>query len=58
MSHDQELQVLRDLRERAEILLRSEDPLMASQYRHLYGRITALIAQKCNDTEARDERLA
>jgi hypothetical protein len=43
---DDELRVLETLRREAERLLASPDPLMRSQYQHLYGRITALIAIK------------
>lgn len=43
---DAELDILKAMRAQARALLSSEDPLMASQYRHLYGRITALIAVK------------
>ncbi|HSD43454.1 MAG TPA: hypothetical protein VLD36_16505 [Burkholderiales bacterium] len=43
---DDELRILETLRREAEQLLASPDPLMRSQYQHLYGRITALIAIK------------
>jgi hypothetical protein len=43
---DDEMRVLETLRREAETLLASPDPLMRSQYQHLYGRITALIAVK------------
>jgi hypothetical protein len=43
---DEEMQILETLRREAEKLLESRDPLMRSQYEHLHGRITALIAAK------------
>jgi len=43
---DDEMRILETLRREAEKLLASPDPLMRSQYQHLYGRITALIAVK------------
>lgn len=43
---DAELDILIAMRDQAERLLRSDDLLMVSQYRHLHGRITALIAAK------------
>jgi hypothetical protein len=43
---DDEMLILDTLRREAEKLLASPDPLMRSQYQHLYGRITALIAAK------------
>ncbi len=43
---DDEMRILETLRREAEPLLASPDPLMRSQYQHLYGRITALIAVK------------
>jgi len=46
---DEEMRILETLRREAEKLLASPDPLMRSQYRHLYGRITALIAVKACD---------
>ena len=46
MSADDEMRLLETLRGEAEKLLASPDPLMRSQYQHLYGRITALIAVK------------
>jgi hypothetical protein len=49
MSDDPELAILVGLRDAAMPLLASDDPLMASQYRHLFGRITALIAAKGGD---------
>ena len=45
-SDDDEMRILETLRRDAERLLASPDPLMRSQYEHLYGRITALIAAK------------
>jgi hypothetical protein len=41
---DDEMRTLETLRREAEKLLASADPLMRSQYLHLHGRITALIA--------------
>ena len=46
---DEEMRILEGLRREAEKLLASPDPLMRSQYQHLYGRITALIAAKACD---------
>lgn len=46
MGADDETKILETLRREAERLLASPDPLMRSQYRHLYGRITALIAAR------------
>ena len=43
---DDESRILEALRREAEKLLASPDPLMRSQYQHLYGRITALIAAR------------
>ena len=43
---DEEMRILEALRREAVKLLASPDPLMRSQYQHLYGRITALIAVK------------
>lgn len=47
--HDRELEILMSLLAQCRELLKSSDPLMVSQYRHLYGRITALIAEKGGD---------
>lgn len=46
MDADDEARILDTLRREAEKLLASPDPLMRSQYQHLYGRITALIAAR------------
>ena len=46
MGRDDETRILETLRREAERLLASPDPLMRSQYQHLYGRITALIAER------------
>jgi hypothetical protein len=46
MGTDDEMRILETLRREAERLLASTDQLMRSQYQHLYGRITALIAVK------------
>jgi hypothetical protein len=48
---DDEMRILEALRREAERLLASPDPLMRSQYAHLYGRITALIAAKGSDAQ-------
>ena len=45
-AEDEEMRILEALRRETEKLLASPDPLMRSQYEHLYGRITALIAVK------------
>jgi len=46
MDTDDETRILETLRCEAEKLLASTDPLMRSQYQHLYGRITAVIAER------------
>ena len=46
MGGDDETEILETLRREAEKLLASADPLRRSQYQHLYGRITALIAER------------
>lgn len=46
MDADDETRILETLRCEAEKLLASADPLMRSQYQHLYGRITAVIAER------------
>ena len=46
MDTDEETRILETLRCEAEKLLASTDPLMRSQYQHLYGRITAVIAER------------
>ena len=53
---DDEARILETLRREAEKLLASPDPLMRSQYQHLYGRITALIAERAvaDDAVGRD----
>ncbi|MFO1361965.1 MAG: hypothetical protein U1F45_05730 [Burkholderiales bacterium] len=43
-----EARILETLRREAERLLASPDALMRSQYQHLYGRITALIAARAS----------
>lgn len=48
---DDESRILETLRREAEKLLASADPLMRSQYQHLYGRITALIAARARAAE-------
>ena len=48
---DDEMRILEGLRREAEKLLASPDPLMRSQYAHLYGRITAMIAAKGGDVQ-------
>ena len=49
IADDDEMRILETLRREAEKLLASPDPLMRSQYQHLHGRITALIAAKACD---------
>lgn len=49
--NERELQILMSMLSLARELIESRDPLMLSQYRHLYGRITALIAEKGGDYE-------
>lgn len=44
MTREGELALLRRIEAQAALLLDSPDALMAGQYRHLHGRITALIA--------------
>jgi hypothetical protein len=44
MTREQELALLRQIETQAARLLDSPDALMSGQYRHLHGRITALIA--------------
>ena len=44
MTTEDELKVLRQMEVLATRLLQSTDPLTASQYRLLHGRVTALIA--------------
>jgi len=46
MDTDDETRILERLRCETEKLLASADPLMRSQYQHLYGRITAVIAER------------
>ena len=46
MDTDDETRILETLRREAEKLLASTDPLMRSQYQHLYGRIAAVIAER------------
>ena len=46
MDTDDETRILERLRCETERLLASADPLMRSQYQHLYGRITAVIAER------------
>jgi hypothetical protein len=46
MDTDDETRILETLRCETEKLLASADPLMRSQYQHLYGRITAVIAER------------
>ena len=47
--HDRELEILMSMLAQCRELLKSSDPLMVSQYQHLYGRVTALIAEKGGD---------
>lgn len=49
--NERELDLLISMLSLARELLESRDPLMVSQYRHLHGRITALIAEKGGDYE-------
>ncbi len=44
MNRQEELALLRRIETQARALLDSPDALMSGQYRHLHGRITALIA--------------
>ena len=48
---ERELDILMSMLSLSRELLLSRDPLMLSQYRHLHGRITALIAEKGGDYE-------
>ncbi|MCC7273770.1 MAG: hypothetical protein IT561_13960 [Alphaproteobacteria bacterium] len=43
---EQEVALLREIEARAATLSRCADPLMQGQYRHLLGRVTALLAIK------------
>lgn len=45
MSVDDEIRLLREIQDRVKVLAGSADPLMASQYQLVQGRITALLAQ-------------
>ena len=57
MSPEDELRILHSLAAQAAELMQTNDALMAGQYRHLQGRITALIAvltttqQECGSLE-------
>ncbi|MGE0715912.1 MAG: hypothetical protein AB7P02_10750 [Alphaproteobacteria bacterium] len=45
-TEEREIALLREIEERAAILVESTDPLMQGQYRHLLGRVTAMLAVK------------
>jgi len=57
MKREDELQVLHSLAAQTAMLMETNDALMAGQYSHLHGRITALIAvlattqQECSSLE-------
>lgn len=54
--NERELEILMSMLALARELQESRDPLMLSQYRHLYGRITALVAEKGGDYEEGGQR--